>query len=1381
MSRTLPGYESHPALLDLLVGVRRKVRVLSLLFGVGVLVAAVVVLGMFIVLTDYLLNLPAWPRMIFAVAALVGVGYATWKYVARPLISRLSLSDVAGRLELAFPQFDDRLRSTIDFVRTDLPGSEIMKQRVVGEAQQLAANVNLSNALIFRPVLYSIGAGFAAIALAAALALSHMDLARIAMSRLMLTSGANWPKRVQIDMIGGVPAKIAAGQRFELKMRLAKGDRPDLKAIALYKYDNGRTQEQIMTRNADGTYSVSVDAKGSAMSVWMKAGDDSTEPRAINVVQRLAIRNVNLKITPPAYAKMEPVTVNLGEMPAQVTAGSLLELQVSFNKPLAADKPLRLEAVKPDGKLPTVAWSTSGSAAAGRFMADQSIRFRIRAIDSDYFENPGLEEYEIVVRPDQNPSVIIENPTRAEDCTPVAKVNLVALAEDDFDISSMTLVVDRKADNKHWEIPLANWFRVDSSSERRRFRVKYDWELSQLPGAELKPGDVLEYSVRVTDNYSLNGKVHDPQFSGRLRINIISDEMLTTQITDLMRAIGERVRQVQTGQNLNKQETANLRKQTADKTKLDAGDRTALSRLTDQQSALASQTKQLANQMSALEQRLADNRSNNAELKDIAKDVRGTLNDTAEKPMSEASKQLSQAGQSDPKQDAKQQSEQRSQSLQGSEGKQQQASEQLAKVMEKMGNLGTFETMLAKVREALENQRNLSKDLAKVGKDTLGKKPEELTPEQKQALEKLAGEQKKAAESTDKLTKDLEKASTQTQKSDPASSEAMKQASQQSQQQQVSSNQSQASQAAQQNQQAQAQAKQKMAELGLRLMLDTMREAERRKLEQLSKELAKLQELISNLVRRQAGHNIDNLRIQNVADALKLITDELIAKAERVKDKMPAKPEPPQLGNSQAQTERNTRDVAKTAEETKKGGAEIAAALTNAAGFMERAIVSIREPNLPAAYDPSQVKALAALEEAKQKVDELAAEVQKQVEDADKETIRQAYEKIKADQEKINTETARIDGSPRLPDGTLKREEAVRLGKLPGDQGGLSDRTKALEDDLSKLGSTVYIWANNDIVESMNQVKGDLSGGKTGKPTQAEQVRIVEQLDAMIRNLAIRPEQKEFNDPNAGGGGGGGAAKPRLPTEVELRLLKELQLAVNKSTKTIDAQPQKDQQKTVALGNRQGELRGLLDQLIQKASQGQLKLDAEPNPKDKLPEEASDAQIENQELEQWLKGARSSDDQLANDIKAAGQRMARSRQRLALDNDPGKTTQKIQERIVMNLDNLIQLARQQQAQAMAQGKGKGQQAMKAQLNGQKGVSQQNRGTTPAGSEKMSAGGNTTADTSKDIRETAQEWGHLSARERQAIIEGTNDTIISKYKKLTEDYYTAMGKKGAEQR
>src|SRR5205814_10579918 len=174
--------QAKPALLDSLSSIRRKVRVLSVMYGVGIVLASAVGLILAAILLDYLLNLPAVPRLIFLVATFVGIVYTLWNYVFKPIGARLSLGDVAGRLENAFPQFDDRLRSTVDFVRTDLPGSPMMKDRVIGEADRMAASVNLNTALSAKPVVFSMGAGILALGLSILLIASYLGLAKIALS-----------------------------------------------------------------------------------------------------------------------------------------------------------------------------------------------------------------------------------------------------------------------------------------------------------------------------------------------------------------------------------------------------------------------------------------------------------------------------------------------------------------------------------------------------------------------------------------------------------------------------------------------------------------------------------------------------------------------------------------------------------------------------------------------------------------------------------------------------------------------------------------------------------------------------------------------------------------------------------------------------------------------------------------------------------------------------------------------------------------------------------------------------------------------------------------------------------------------------------------------
>ncbi|MGB7161222.1 MAG: hypothetical protein WBD40_24395 [Tepidisphaeraceae bacterium] len=1391
-------------LMQSLEALRRKVKLLGVAYGVGLLLACAVALLLCAVVLDYLLNLPALPRLVVMLASLGAIGFVLAKYVLRPALSRLTIGDVAGRLETTFPQFDDRLRSTVNFMRGENPGSDIMQQRVITEAGSVAAKVDFNRALVMKPVWYSAAAGAGAVLLLILLSVAVSPMYRnIALSRLFTPfSGAAWPKRVQIDLVNDVPKRVPVGQRVDLKMKLAKGDRASMKAVVHYQYGTGPWQQELMSRGADGTYAASLDARvdpGAArgeMKVRISAGDDVKLVAPITILPRLAVTKVQAVVTPPKYVgggkPGEPINLTTG--PALMPTGSDVALQISFNKPLAADAGLKIVPVSEDMKLPQIAWQTAGETVVGKWSATDSLRFHVIATDSDGFKNSGIEEYEIIVKPDQAPTVQIEVPRRNEERTPVATVPLQAVAEDDYGVQSLKLVVERLGDpsrasgqgKKHWEIDLLSgsapveavqWTALEGAGDRQRFRASYAWDLAQLPQAELKPGDVLEYHLLVKDNYDLAGKFHEPVASGKLRITIISQEQLVDAITNELRTIAGNITEVRNGQNRTKEETSSLAKDTEKKDDLDAGDRAAAERLGGQQSTAASQTKQVAGKLDAVQQRLAENKSPAQDLNDLARDVKDVLNKTAEEPMKEAVSKLGSAHQE------KLAPPQRNDTLNAAVASQQQAADNLQRALDRMANIGSLQTAIDRFANLLADQQKVSKETKGIGADNMGKKPEQMDAKERERLEKNAKDQENLAAKTQKALDDLQKTSDQLAKADPSAAEAMKQAAKTGQTQQVAPNQKQASQQAKQNQQAGAQAAQKKAELGLQMIINQLREAERRKLEELSKKLEDLQKQIANLIRRQSGHNLDNLTLQGPGVLGKLdkeTLDALMTKAERVKDALPPVPELPQLSTSQEQTERNTRDIAKAVENV-PNGSEPAAHLTRAAGKMERAIVSLRAKKLPEAYEPSQVEALAALEEAKRIVDEQKAAIDAKRDQQQKEAIRQVYVKIKEDQEKVNADTTRIDAA-RAQGRELPRVESVRLVALPGEQGELSKRTTALEEDLSALGSIIYIWANKDIVGSMDAVKTDLAKPETGVPTRAEQTRVVEQLDAMIKNLAIKPLERKFE--SRGGGGGGGQCAPKLPTEAELRLLKDLQLAVNKSTKTIDAEKVKDQPKLLALGSRQGELRSLLDETLQKASGGEVKLGPEPDPKDQLPEEAGKELIEKQELVDDLLQGAPDPEKIMKGTADVGSRMARSRQRLALNSDPGKVTQLIQDRIILDLDGLIEQARKQECQPgpsdqqLTQKPGEKKpgardSGVQAQNTGKPGQPKPNTGKTPAANSGAPGAAATNTDLSQVISESEKEWGRLSPRTRDAVLEGQTEQPLEKYRKVIEDYYRGV--------
>ena len=1132
-------------LLNSLESIRRRVRTLGVVFGIGVVAAAAVALVLILILLDYALNLPPLPRVFMLLLALATLGYSMTRWIVKPLLARLSLTDVASRLEAAFPQFDDRLRSTVDFLGGKVPGSDMMKARVIDETTRLAGSLNLDAAVITRPVWYSASAGVGAIVMLILLALVVTPQFRsIALSRLFSPfGGAAWPKSVQIDLVGDVPTRVPLGQHVDLKMKLSKGDRASAKAIVYYQYGEmlngqpsftGPVQQEYMSRGVDGTFGSSLDTRvesasaATTMRVWIKSGDDELHLPDITIVPRLSIKSVTATVTPPAYVSSDakPQVFDLTKGGAIMPIGAKIKLDVTFNKALTGEpQDVTLEPADASMAIPKFASCVSiPGGVSDTWQARQSLRFHIHATDTDNFQNSALEEYELIVRPDQNPTVQIENPRRNEERTAVSAVPLEGLAEDDYGIQSLKLQVNRLGDKTHWEIPLVadakplpniSWSRRDNSGDRLRFSMDYKWDLSQLKDASLKPGDVLEYFLTVQDNFNLDNQTHPPVPSGHLRIAIISQEDLTGKVIEDLRQVKTYIANIKSAQDRTRTQTQSLTDDTKNKPQLDAADRQAADRLANQQATAATQAKQLAGKLDEIQNRLDENKSTAQELKDLARDVKSDLNQSAETNMKDAAAQLGQANQPNTPQP------QRNDQLAKAQQNQQQASDRLQHALDRMENIGTLAQTIDRISELLRQQKEVSKQTADVGKQNIGKKPDEMKPEDRDRLNKNADAQAKLADKTAQAMASMNKTADQLEKADPQAARAMKDAAQTGQQQQVQPNQQKASQQARQNQQAQAQAAQKQAELGLQMMLNQLNEAQKRKLAELSKQLAELKEQVENLIRRQAGHNLDNLAIQGPDKLAKMDADtrsQLFEYSAR-DEKATLNADLPSLSAGQELTERNARDIGKSAD-AMPNASEVAAQIIRAADKMERAIVYLRQSKLPDAYDPPQVEALAALLDAHKKIDTMKKNVDEQITQNQKEQIRQQYVKIKEEQDKLNADTKKID-TARTPDGTLPRVDGMRLGQLPGEQGKLADRISKLAKDLTDADSIVYLWANKDIADSMKGVKDDLGKQKTAIATQTEQKRIVEQLQAMIDNLVEHHDQSKFaQDSNQNGGGG---------------------------------------------------------------------------------------------------------------------------------------------------------------------------------------------------------------------------------------------------------------------
>jgi hypothetical protein len=1415
---------SATVILNSLQSVRQRVRVLSVLHGVGVWLAVLVGLLLLVVGLDYLLNLPPLLRLLLSLGALayainLGVHRIVW-----PLAAKLRLGDVAGKVEQTFPAFKDSLRSTVDFWTQPTAGSKAMQDRVAEQAEELARGVDLKGVVRPQPALGAMGAGIAALILSLLLAWAvGPEYLMVAMSRLLTPfEGQAWPKRTMIEVISPTPNRIAAGNSLDLRIRLVKGDKPSAKTIVFYQLErNGPVEQQLMNRNSDGSFSASLDAQLDSgrdvgvMTVWMRSGDDSKTLSPIAVMPKLAIKRVEAVVAPPPYADLPPQTFDLSAASPTITVGSRVTLKIEFNKELADGPSVHLESIA--GGVPPIVWQEDFDTATGMFLAKDPVHFRIRATDVDGFDNDAIEEYQIYTRPDQPPSVQLERPVRNEECTPEAIVPLQAVAEDDFGIKTLDLMASRLTDQKQWTSslvagalaadPTVAWRKLDSGGEFSstgadllRWRMNWTWDLAKLDGGPLRPGDQLEYYLRVADNFVDNqGRPHDPPFSesGRLRVTIISQDQLTQRVTDLLAQLRQTTDELRKQNNALAIATKGLRQDTATKRNLDKADRAQAAQLANDQSATASQTKELANRLGETLARLNENKSPNTDLANNVADAQRLLNDAAENAMQNAAAQIGQL-----KDQPNAPAGQRNQALDQAQQNQAAADAKLQAAMDKMGAETGVSKFLSQLQNLLDSQKKLSGDTTESGKNLLGKDPSQLTPDEQKKLSDLADRQSELARQAEQAMKQMDRAADQQSRSDPNSSDALKQAAQTGQQQNVSGNMNQAADSARQNQQADAQSAQQQAQLGLMMMLRQLKDAENRRLLELVKQLEDAQQLLADLLQQQAGHNLDNLMLQggpalmSAAKAAPELIVELVNWSARDIKKMPPPPAIDTQIALQAQTERNARNIVLKIQALPRG-AEPAADLTRAAQQMSRAVTYLQGQQLADAYQPPQVEAFAALLSAKKNVDEQTAKAQQQIQDRQKESLRQAFVEIRDQQVKINGQTKVVDASGRTPDGQLAHRARAEVGILGDQQTDLSKRTSKLDDDLVAVGSIAYTYVNDDIVGRMNHVKAQLVRLDPGSSTQQLQGRIVDELNDMIKDLSIKPKQSPFsntrasNASSAGGGGAGAPQPPRLPPEAEIRLIQDMQRILNQDTKDAGSAKPLDKAAVLDLGQRQGELRKLLSDILSKSSEGQVDLGPEPANKDTLPEEAKDEELDLQELKDSALNAKPDAQGVADDTAMLGVRMARARQRLALDSDPGETTQRIQERIMIEMDALAKMAQQQEQTTTGPrqprpGTEPGQIARQPgqpdnqQANGQRAQGPKRQGGSNPATANNPGPGLTDQDINARLDDLKDSWGKLSPRQRAAVMEGPTDKTIQKFKDFVDGYYRTLAAKSDDQ-
>ena len=427
-----------------IAALRGQARWLLAFHGLSWLVAAVVPLAVLAGLADWLFQLDIFVRLAL-LCAMTGVFlWVGYTLVLRPLFVRFADLDIALKIEKRWPGLNDRLSSTIQFLREspsdDRYGSPALRGATVRQAIEETRSIDFREAIEHKPVIRAASLAAVALGLAAVIALAAPMQTRIALRRLFVPWGGDrWPQQTHLALSdAGTTLKIARGDSFTLSVQVRPGDRIPDSARVTYRFADGEEDAEPLRAMAGGEFHGRLETVTQPFRFSVAAGDDVSSIRdvEVKVVPPPALNRLTVRLVTPAYTGIAPQTLAPGLTTFRALEGTRVELDAQANKALSSAE-LHL------GEAPSqtaVDYNPARNGFQTRFTLADNSSFWFTLKDTEGFQNRDSVRYDARMFKDEAPRVIIAQPKTDRDVPTDAIVPLRIELDDDFGLHSARLM-----------------------------------------------------------------------------------------------------------------------------------------------------------------------------------------------------------------------------------------------------------------------------------------------------------------------------------------------------------------------------------------------------------------------------------------------------------------------------------------------------------------------------------------------------------------------------------------------------------------------------------------------------------------------------------------------------------------------------------------------------------------------------------------------------------------------------------------------------------------------------------------------------------------------------------------------------------------------------
>ena len=536
-----------PSQLESRIGaLRGRVRRLLALHGAGRVVVATTLAILAAVTLDWLIHLV--PEVRVALLGLLGLlaGWVGWRHLLAPLVVRFRDLDIALKIERRWPGLNDRLSSTVEFLRAGDSdpqgslGSPALRDATVARTLKELDGIDFRAVVDPRPARrWALGAlgvlGLAVVTFAVAPAAG-----RIALTRLFRPySGLEWPKQTELEP-PQFARKVARGEPFELAVAVRQGKTVPASAKVTYTFADGQKSTESLRPDDRGVFHGRIDAVERPFTFSVVAGDDRTGRHEVLVVPPPALKSLTVALIPPAYTGQGRTELAPGHTQVRAVEGTAVEIAAQSTKPLASAL-LR----RGPGSPVAATLGARGMSLSNRFIVADSSPFWFDLKDTEGFAGRDPTRFDLRALKDEAPRVVFEEPPGDREITPDGVLPLRITTEDDFGLQAVRLLYKvgtaSSEPTREGIVPLWEPSAAGPAPVLRQV-VTHEWKMADLRAslgvAELAPGTLITFHADARD-FLPAPKGPNLGKSRELRLKIVSRDEAANRLEEQRRAIRE--------------------------------------------------------------------------------------------------------------------------------------------------------------------------------------------------------------------------------------------------------------------------------------------------------------------------------------------------------------------------------------------------------------------------------------------------------------------------------------------------------------------------------------------------------------------------------------------------------------------------------------------------------------------------------------------------------------------------------------------------------------------------------------------------------------------------------------------------------------------------